>query len=104
MIRINFKKGDTVSILAGKDADKTGKIISVDRKTGKITVEGINVHHRFDKGRGDHAGQKIAFPAAMPAGKAILICPSCGKATRIGYKVLEDGKKQRICKKCGKAV
>lgn len=104
MMRINFKKGDTVAILVGKDAGKTGKIISVDRKTGRIIVEGVNVHQRFEKKRGEQAGQKVAFPAAMHPGKAILICPSCGKATRIGYKMLEDGKKQRVCKKCGKAI
>ncbi len=99
-----LKKGDTVAILAGKDRDKKGKVISVDRKTGRITVEGVNIHHRFEKAKGRTAGQKVAFPGTMPAGKVILICANCGKPTRIGYKFLEDGTKQRICKKCSKVA
>ncbi len=104
---INFKKGDTVAILQGKDKGKSGKIIEVDRKAGTVVVEGMNIHHRFKKatlGASGQAGQKISFPAAMPAARAILICPNCNKATRIAHNFLENGAKQRICKKCGKAI
>lgn len=104
-ITIKFKKGDTVSVLQGKDKGKSGKIIEVDRKTGKIVVEGLNIHHRFKKAQGSgQAGQKISFSAAMPASKVILICPNCNKATRISHNFLDNGAKQRICKKCGKAI
>lgn len=104
MIHTSLKKGDNVKVRAGKDLGKSGKIIAVDRKTGKITVEGVNIHHRFEKKRGNQGGQKVAFPGQMTAGKVMLICPSCGKPTRIGYKILDNGKKQRICNKCEKAV
>jgi len=105
MINTNLKKGDNVAILRGKDRDKTGKIISVDRKSGRIVVEGINILHKFQKKSGaKNVGQKISFPAPMNASKVILMCPQCGKATRIGHKILENGKKQRVCKKCQKAI
>src|SRR5258708_1290228 len=98
MANTSLKKGDNITVLTGKDAGKTGKIISVDRKTGKITVEGINVHHRFEKAKANKPGQKVSFPGQMFAGKVMLVCPSCGKPTRIGNKILENGKKQRVCK------
>ncbi len=101
----NLIKGDTVAVLAGKDKGKKGKIIAVDRKRGRITVEAINIHHRFEKAKqAGKAGQKLSFPAPMTAAKVILICPHCGKGTRIGHQLLESGKKQRICKKCQKAL
>ena len=100
----NLKKGDTVAILHGKDKRKIGKILEVDRGTSKIVVEGINMHSRFEKKKGSNAGAKISFAAHMPSGKAMLICPHCGEATRIGHSFLENGSKQRVCKKCGKAI
>ncbi len=101
----NLKKGDNVGILRGKDKGKTGKIVSVNRKSGKVVVEGINILHKFEKKSATtKTGQKISFAAPILASKAILICPDCGKGTRIGYKTLEDGKKQRVCKKCQKAI
>jgi large subunit ribosomal protein L24 len=104
MTTTNLKKGDNVSVLIGKDKGKNGKIISVDRKSGRITVEGINVLHKFEKRKGQTAGQKVSFPGPMLASKVILVCPNCSKATRIGYQILENGKKQRVCKKCSKAI
>ncbi len=100
----NLKKGDNVAVLAGKDKGKTGKVISVDRKSMRVTVEAINMHTRFEKKHTGKPGQKISFPAPMSASKLILVCPNCGKGTRIGHQILENGKKQRICKKCKKAI
>lgn len=108
MNNLNFKKGDTVSVLQGKDKGKTGKIIEVDRKNRKVVVEGLNIHHKFKKATigttGTQAGQKISFPAPMLCSKLILLCPSCNKPTRVAHNFLENGAKQRICKKCGKAI
>jgi|SRR5579872_1394789 len=99
-----LKKGDTVVVLAGKDKRKSGKIIEVDRRAGTVTVESINIRTRFEKKQGTKAGTKVSFPAAMPASKLILVCPHCGKTTRVGHHFLENGSKQRICKKCKKAI
>lgn len=103
-VKVKFKKGDNVAVLVGKDKGKTGKVISVNRKDGKVVVEGLNVRTRFEKKRGNKGGQKISFPAPMNASKIILVCPNCSKGTRIGYKLMEDGSKQRVCKKCEKAI
>src|SRR5579872_1420668 len=99
-----LKKGDTVAVLSGKEKGKKAKIIEVDRKANKIVLEGLNIHHKFEKPRSGKAGTKISFPAAMPASKVIMICPHCGEATRIGHQMLDNGTKQRVCKQCKKAV
>src|ERR1700722_18503514 len=93
----NLKKGDTVAVTVGKDKGKTGKINEVDRKTNMLVVEGMNIHHRFKKASTGGAGTKISFAARMPASKVTLICPHCGKATRIGHAFLDNGTKQRVC-------
>lgn len=100
----SLKKGDTVAVLSGKDKGKSGKIIEVDRKANTVTVESVNIRTRFKRKQGTNAGSKVSFPGAMLAGKVILICPHCGKATRVGHQFLENGNKQRICKQCGKAI
>jgi large subunit ribosomal protein L24 len=100
----NLKKGDIVGVTVGKDKGKTGKIIEVSRINNRVVVEALNIRHKFEKKRGNQAGSKISFPAPMPASKVILICPNCGKATRIGHHILENGTKQRICRKCKKAI
>lgn len=106
MTTLDLKKGDTVGVLSGKDKGKTGKIIEVNPKAGRVVVEGLNIHYRFEKkGRANKTGgQRLAFPAQMDVSKVILICPNCGKATRVGHTFLENGTKQRICKKCKKAI
>jgi len=99
-----LKKGDTAKVLSGKDKDKKAKIIEVDRKMSRVVLEGLNIRHRFEKSRAGSPGTKISFPASMATGKVMLVCPHCGKPTRIGHHFLEDKSKQRICKKCKKAI
>jgi len=98
---MKLHKGDTVIIRSGKDRRKKGKIIKVDTKSGKITVEGINVKikHRKPRRAGEK-GSKIEMLAGFPAGKAQLVCSKCGAPTRVGYKIT-GATKARICKKCG---
>jgi large subunit ribosomal protein L24 len=101
---INLKKGDTVAVTTGRDKGKTGKVTEVDRKASTLVVEGMNIHHRFKKAGGGKPGSQVAFAASMPAGKVALICPHCGKVTRIGHAFLDNGTKQRVCKHCAKAI
>lgn len=106
---MKIKKGDTVLIISGKDRGKTGKVERVfpagkddnKRKIDKIIVEGINIikKHVRPKREGQK-GERIEISALFPASRAMIVCPECKKATRIGYKTSKDGKKQRICKKC----
>ena len=105
MNKLKIKKGDTVKVLSGKDKGKTGKIITVLPKIGKIVVENVNLHTRFERGRkAGEKGKKVTFPSPMHAGKVMLVDPNSGNTTRVGYKFLENGAKQRIAKASNKTV
>ena len=101
---MKIKKGDTVLITAGKDKGRTGKIIKALPKEMKILVEGINLKkkHVRPKKEGEK-GQVVDIPAVMDASNVKIICPKCGKATRIGYSANKE-EKNRICKKCKQII
>lgn len=104
MIKLSLKKGDTVKVLSGKDKGRTGKILFVAPKTLKAVVEGLNIKVRFSKAkRKGEKGQRLELPAGLSTSKLMLICPNCGKATRIGREINEQGN-FRKCKKCGKLI
>lgn len=105
MNKLKIKKGDTVKVLSGKDKGKTGKILEALPKIGKVMVEGVNTHTRFERAKkAGEQGKKITFFAPMPVSKLMLVDPNSGSTTRIGYKYLENGNKQRIAKASKKAV
>ena len=101
---MNIKKDDKVVVLSGKDKGKEGKILSADPKALKVVVEGVNVATRHQKPRkqGEEGGI-IKVETPIYASKVQLVCPKCGKATRVGHKI-ENGKKTRVCKKCGAEI
>lgn len=97
---MKLRKGDTVKVLSGNDKGKTGEILSVDPKTSKIVVKDVNVRKKATKPRkAGEVGGIIASEHPINSSKVAVVCPSCGKAVRIGYKV-EGDKKVRICKSC----
>ena len=97
---MNIKKGDTVKILSGNDKGKTGEVLEVIPKTEKIIVKGINIRKKSVKPRKQgEVGGIISSEAAIHSSKAQVVCPKCGKATRIGY-IVEKDEKVRVCKKC----
>lgn len=108
---MKFKKGDLVLIISGKDKGRTGKIIKAIPKEFKILVEGINLKkkHVRPKKQGEK-GQVIQVPAALNISNVKIICPKCGKATRVGYIIEKNdlnskkANKKRICKKCKQAI
>ena len=102
---MSIRKDDTVVVLSGKDKGKKGKILSVDPKGGKVIVEGINMVSRHTKPRrqGEEGGI-IQKEAPLYACKVMRVCPKCDKATRPAHKTLADGKKVRVCKKCGAEI
>lgn len=105
MNKLRIKKGDTVKVLSGKDKGKTGKVISVIPKINKLVVENVNMHTRFEKAKkAGEKGKKITFSGALPVSKVQLVDPHSGNPSRVTYKFLEDGKKQRTAKESGKAV
>ena len=98
-----IKKGDTVKILSGKDRGKTGKVLSVNAKIRRAVVEGANLLTRHERAKkAGTKGQKIQFPAPLDISKLQVVCPHCGKPSRFGVKMDEQGRKMRICKNCGK--
>ena len=112
MNKLHVKTGDTVVLLTGDREDKyvkgesktrkTGKVLEVSPKEGKVIVEGINKvkKHVKPKKAGDPSGI-IETEGAIYACKVQVVCPKCNKPTRVGTKIYEDGKKDRMCKKCG---
>lgn len=101
MSKYHLKSGDEVVVISGKDKGKKGKIISVDPKSGKILVEKVNMVIRHSKPRRQgEAGGRLEKEAPIYGCKVMHICPKCGKPTRIGRKVLENGEKSRYCKQC----
>jgi len=97
---MKIKKGDTVLVISGKDRARTGKVLDVLVKEGRVVVEGINMRKKHVRPkRSGEKGQIVQLPSPMDVSNAKLICSKCGKATRIGYKK-EGDKKYRICKKC----
>ena len=101
---MKIRKGDNVKVLSGNDKGKTGEVLEVIPGTEKIIVKGINVRKKHVKARkqGEEAGI-IPVECAIHSSKVNVVCPKCGKATRIGYSVEKD-QKVRICKKCNAKI
>ena len=98
----NIKKGDTVKVIAGKNKDKEGKVISVDPKNNKVVVEGVNMATKHLKPSvANQNGGRIEMEAPIDASNVMLVVN--GKATRVGFKV-EDGKKVRYAKSTGEVI
>ena len=108
MKKVHVKTGDTVMVMSGNDKGKTGKVLAVSPKEGKLIVEKVNMVSKHVKPRkaGDPSGI-IQTEGAMYASKVQILCPSCKKPTRIAHNISEiDGKKvkERICAKCGETL
>jgi len=98
---MKIHKNDQVLIISGKDRGKKGKVLAVFPKEAAVVVEGSNIRKKHVKPkRSGEKGQVVETPAPIAVSNVKLICPKCGKLTRVGYKIVED-KKYRICKKCG---
>ena len=102
MSAMKIKKGDLVKVIAGKDKDKEGKVITVDQKNGKLIVEGVNMMTKHTKpNAANQQGGIVTTEAPIDASNVMLVVD--GKATRVGFKV-EDGKKVRFAKATGKVI
>jgi large subunit ribosomal protein L24 len=101
-LKIHVRKNDTVIVISGKDKGKTGEILKAYPKTGKIIVQGINIVKKHQKAKqGQAESAIIEKEAAINSSKVMLYCNKCKNATRISNKILDDGTKVRVCKKCG---
>ena len=101
---MKIKKGDNVKIISGKDRGKTGKVLKVFPEDNRMLVEGINMRKKHERAkRQDKKGEVITRPAPVSIANAMVVCPKCGKPTRVGY-AIEGKQKVRVCKKCGAEV
>ncbi len=102
--QVHVKKDDTVIVISGDDKGKKGKVLEVSPKEGKIIVEGINIVTKHAKPRRQgETGGIVKVEGAMYADKVQLYCSKCGKGVRAAAKIV-DGKKVRVCSKCGEIL
>lgn len=100
--KIHVRKKDTVMVISGKDKGKIGEVLEVMPKTGKVVVKGVNIVKKHQKpNRANMQGGIVEKEAAIYSSKVMLYCDKCKSVTRISHKILEDGTKVRVCKKCG---
>lgn len=95
------KTGDTVLVRVGKDRGKTGKVLRVFPREGRLLVEQRNlVKKHIRPRRAGEKGQRVDIPSPLPIPRVMLVCPSCQKATRVGLRRTAEGARERVCKKC----
>ena len=113
MNKVHVKTGDTVVLLTGKYEYKytdkkdrrTGKVLEVSPKEGKVIVEGFNMITKHVKPRGaQKPGGITKMEGPIDASNVMVVCPKCSKATRVGHQILANGDKIRVCKKCGDSL
>ena len=108
--KLFVKTGDTVQVISGEDKGKTGKVQKAIPETGKVIVEGVAMVKKHQKPRGQGMpGGIIEQEAAIDASNVMVVCPKCGKPSRMGHKYLDgEGKasrrKVRVCKECGATI
>ena len=101
MAKMNVKKGDQVEVLSGKDRGKRGEVVRALPAEGKVVVRGVAVVKKAQRPtQANQQGGIIEKESPIDVSNVALVCPSCDKATRVGHDV-EDGKKVRVCKRCG---
>jgi large subunit ribosomal protein L24 len=101
---MHIKKDDTVEVLRGDDHGTRGKVLVVDREGGWITIEGVNrVKKHVRRSQKNPQGGQLSKEAAIRLSNVLFVCTSCNKSTRLGVRFLNDGSKERYCKRCGAA-
>lgn len=102
MSGMKIRKGDRVRVLTGKDRGREGNVTFAYPETGRVVVDGLNVAKRHQKPtKSTQQGGIIDKEMPMRVDNVAIVCPSCSKATRVGFRFDDDGTKVRICRKCG---
>jgi large subunit ribosomal protein L24 len=108
MAGLFVKKGDTVRVLSGKDRGAQGKVLLTSPKNERVLVEGVNRISKHTKvqttTRGAQEGGIVHQEAAIHVSNVQVVCPQCGKPTRIGHRTDESGRSVRVCRKCGEDI
>ena len=104
--RVQIRKNDQVKVISGKSLDKVGRVLRVMRDKNKVVVEGVSMlkrHTRANPSKNIRGGI-VDRESPIHISNIMIVCGSCGQATRIGHSILSDGKKIRICRKCGNSL
>ena len=102
---MQIRKNDSVMVIAGKERGKTGKILRVLPEKEAVIIERLNIVKRHSKPRGpQQPGGIVEKEAAVHASNVMIMCDKCNAPVRIGSKILADGKKIRICRRCNEAL
>ena len=105
VIVAKLKKNDTVAVITGKDKGKKGKILRLFASEGKAIVEGVNMAKKHMRPTRDNPkGGIFSIERPIDISNIMLVCSKCGANTKVGMKILTDGTKQRICKKCQEII
>ncbi|MFX4263054.1 50S ribosomal protein L24 [Pelotomaculum propionicicum] len=103
--KVHVRKGDTALVIAGKNAGKKGKVLRVIPDSSKVVVEGVNVVKRHTRPTQKlPQGGIMQKEAPIHSSNVMLYCSKCNSPTRVGKKILENGEKTRVCKKCGESL
>jgi large subunit ribosomal protein L24 len=104
-MKVHVKKDDSVYVLSGKDAGKTGKVLKVFPVTGRVIVEGVNMSVKHEKPRGRYQqGGIIHQEAPVSSSNVMVVCSKCKRPSKVGHKVMANGDKVRVCKACGAEI
>lgn len=104
-MKVHVKTKDEVIVISGKDKGVKGKVLNVNPAKNRVTVEGVAMVTKHQKSRAQgQPGGIIKKEAAIDASNVMLVCQKCGKPSRAGKKVQDDGTKIRVCKKCGQQI
>ena len=105
---MKIHKGDQVMVVSGKESGKSGKVLRVDREKRRVVVERLNMakRHTRPNPKKNPQGGVIEHEGPIDASNVMLVCPSCGQPTRVGYRLTDDGGKVRTCRRaaCGKDI
>jgi large subunit ribosomal protein L24 len=102
---VHIRKNDSVMVIGGKERGKTGKVLRVLPEKDALIIERVNMVKRHSKPRGaQQPGGIVEKEAALHASNIMIMCDKCNAPVRIGHKQLGDGKKVRMCRRCGEAL
>ena len=102
---MHIRVDDTVEVITGDDRGTRAKVVNVDRAAGKLTVEGVNrVYKHVRRSERNPQGGRLSMEMPIQLSNVLLVCEACSAATRTGARYLDDGSKERFCKKCGAGI
>jgi large subunit ribosomal protein L24 len=101
---MKIKQGDQIIVISGKEKGKTGKVMRTIAEKSRVVIEGLNMRKKHIKKSNNQPGEIVTFEASMHVSNVALVDPKTKKATRVGYKYLDSGKKTRVAKKSGQEL